>query len=207
MKIYSTVFVILFLLGALPVNAAPPPPSGGPECVVTTSFYIVHYSAFQPPKDNSPGSAEDRMAAFRPYCRQLPRTGKTYFGIDFIDRDVRQLPIGLSVVEEKTGPEGKPETVRTLRQIPPKLYPNGVAELQVDFDKPGKYTLLVQFGEEGEAFEDDILRIPLEVGLASFDFSIMGYLAAAAVVVFFALIWFFLRMATHQAAPPVEKKG
>ncbi|HEB77866.1 MAG TPA: hypothetical protein ENI90_04980 [Methylothermaceae bacterium] len=156
------------------------------DCLVATDFYIVHFTAFQPPAA-PPRNARERRQAFQRYCRELPRTGTTYFGIDFIDRDVRDIPITLKVVEEQ--PDGKAS--RTLVALPSRQYPRGVAELKVDFDRPGRYALVVEFGDRVE-LADDRLRIPISVGLDLWHVPWLAIAAALSLVVFFSLISFFI---------------
>lgn len=142
---------IAWLICLLAVEAHAKPPAGD-ECLISTDFHIVHFSALQPAAEGS--KAEN----FQRYCQELPRLGTAYLSVDFVDRDVRHLPIALKVIEEdKQGAE-----LRTLNEIPAKTYPQGVASVQVNLDRPGRYALLVQF--QGEELADE-LRIPLTVGL------------------------------------------
>lgn len=179
---------IAWLICLLIAEAQAAPRSQEGDCLITTDFYIVHFTAFQPPSGGT-GDARQRREEFRRYCRELPQTGVTYFGIDFMDRDVRHLPIALRVVEERGEGEAG-EVMRTLKEIPPRPYPQGVAALKVDFDRPGHYALVVQFGEAELA--DDRLRIPLTVGLSSFPIPWLPIAAAISLVLFFSMIGFFV---------------
>ncbi len=146
-------FGIAWLICLLLAKAYAKPSPSEDECLISTDFHIVHFSAFQP-------GASQQGNRFKRYCQQLPRVALSYFGIDFLDRDVRQLPVALAVVEENS--QGKP--VRTLTEIAPKIYSQGVASLQVNFDRPGHYAVLVRF--QGEEMADE-LRIPLTVASIS----------------------------------------
>jgi len=131
------------------------------SCLVTTDFYMVHFTAFQPKTGET-----DPKQMFRPYCQDLPDAGKAYLTLDLVDRDVRKMPVGLKLVEEAEGAEqAQLEPQRTLMEVPPKVYKHGVVETQADFDKPGNYALLVTVGEA--AAEEDTIRIPLRVGLGT----------------------------------------
>ncbi|MGH6635609.1 MAG: hypothetical protein ACRED0_05555 [Gammaproteobacteria bacterium] len=131
------------------------------SCLVTTDFYMVHFTAFQPKAGET-----DPKKMFRPYCQDLPDASKAYLTLDLIDRDVRKMPVGLKLVEEAQGAEqAQLEQQRTLMEVPPKAYKHGVVETQADFDKPGNYALLVTIGEA--AAEEDTIRIPLRVGLGT----------------------------------------
>lgn len=131
---------------------APAKPQAEDECLIGTDFHLVHFSAFQP------GAREG--GEFQRYCQELPRAALSYLGIDFMDRDARQVPIALAVVEEDA--QGK--VLRTLLELAPQTYPQGVASLQVNFDRSGQYAVRVRF--QGEDLSDE-LRIPLTVASAS----------------------------------------
>ncbi|MDD1620167.1 MAG: hypothetical protein LUQ11_01705 [Methylococcaceae bacterium] len=134
------------------------------DCIIANDFYAVHFSAYiQPSKDDK---IADPKAAFVPYCQKIPRAGKMFFTADLIDRDIRTTPIGIRLVEvEKTG-QPAPNDIRELRtvaEIPSKLYPRGAVEAQADIDKNGDYVLFLMIGEAME--DDDKFRVPLEVGV------------------------------------------
>ncbi|MEE9396190.1 MAG: hypothetical protein V3V31_04180 [Methylococcales bacterium] len=172
------------------------------KCLVMTDFYIAHFTAFQEPQNK-----EDRaniMKAFTPYCQDLPYLAKTYMTVDLLDRDVRKIPVSMRVVEEERDPKTK-ETreVRVISETQPKANPNGVAEIQAVFDKPGHYAVLVSIGEA--MTEDDILRVPLQVGLSNSDdggigsyvpFIMLGLL----VVLFFGIEPFMKRVRRRDKA-------
>lgn len=133
------------------------------DCIIANDFYAVHFSAYiQPGKDER---SADPKAAFVPYCQQIPHPGKMFFTADLIDRDIRSTPIGIRLVEvEKTGQPAPDDfrEIRTLAEIPGKLYPRGAVEAQADIDKNGDYLLYLLINDAVE--EDDRFRIPLQVG-------------------------------------------
>ncbi len=200
--------ILAFSVCSLSAFAVPPKTMGNGDCMATSDFYIVHFNAFQPEaaKDKADNAREQRHKKFQPFCRELPHTGRTYFGIDFIDRDVRTMPVAMQVVEEKSGGGEIPEIVRTVLKTPARIYAKWVAELAVDFDRPGKYALLIQFGQDA-AFADEVLRIPLEVGRDKIHIPVLAYAAVGAGGIFFALCWFFLLMAFRGGKIPVERKA
>lgn len=134
------------------------------DCIIANDFYAVHFSAYiQPSKDDK---TADTKAAFVPYCQKIPRAGKMFFTADLIDRDIRTTPIGIRLVEvEKTGQPAPDDIreIRTVAEIPSKLYPRGAVEAQADIDKNGDYVLYLMIGEAME--DDDKFRVPLEVGV------------------------------------------
>jgi len=134
------------------------------DCIIANDFYAVHFSAYiQPSKDDKNA---DPKAAFVPYCQKIPRAGKMFFTADLIDRDIRTTPIGIRLVEvEKTGQKAPDDIreIRTVAEIPSKLYPRGAVEAQADIDKNGDYVLYLLIGEAME--DDDKFRVPLAVGV------------------------------------------
>lgn len=134
------------------------------DCIIANDFYAVHFSAYiQPAKGET---NPDPKAAFVPYCQKIPKPGKMFFTADLIDRDIRTTPIGIRVVEvEKTGRKAPDDIreIRTVAEIPSKLYPRGAVEAQAEIDKNGDYVLFLMIGEAME--DDDKFRVPLEVGV------------------------------------------
>jgi len=137
-------------------------------CLITNDFYAVHLSVYVKTAV-APKDASDRAALLKPYCQELPVTGKAFFSADLIDRDIRQTPIGIRVVElELTGSDdSKPESfkeIRTITEVPAKTYSKGVVEAQADIDKNGYYALFLLVGGEEAISDEDKLRIPFHVG-------------------------------------------
>ncbi|MCX8049522.1 MAG: hypothetical protein N3A55_07660 [Methylohalobius sp.] len=164
---------IVCLTGCLAaeIQAKPPPsPKQEAECLISTDFHIVHFSAFQPTAEGS------KAEKFQRYCQELPRVGTAYLSVDFVDRDVRHVPIALKVVEE----DKQGTALRTLNETPAQVYTQGVASVQVAFDRPGHYALLVQFQAEELA---DELRIPLTVGFKPMPIKWMAAGTGAAVLI------------------------
>jgi hypothetical protein len=132
------------------------------SCLIANDFYAVHFTALQH------GQQTGETSEFVKYCQEIPTTGKTYLTIDLLDRDARNLPIALRIVEEELGIDGQPPKEKsTLAEVPARIYKNGVADTHADITQPGHYALIASFGEEGEITEDDRLRIPFSVALAS----------------------------------------
>lgn len=134
------------------------------DCLIANDFYAVHFSSYiQPSPEDLKANPK---AAFLPFCQQIPKAGKLFFTADLIDRDIRSTPIGVKLVEiEKTG-QPAPNDVRELRtlvDIPAKLFPRGAVEAQAEVDKNGDYRLYLLIGEAVE--EDDRFKIDLQVGV------------------------------------------
>jgi hypothetical protein len=139
-------------------------------CLVANDFYAVYFSAYiKPAGDTKATAAKDKKALFRSYCKDMPTSGTAFFTADLVGSELREIPIGIRIVEQELtgGDENKAENykdLRTLSEIPAKLYPRGVVEAQAELDKNGYYAIYLMIG--GEAVSDeDRLRIPLHVGV------------------------------------------
>ncbi|WP_262965288.1 hypothetical protein [Methylobacter psychrophilus] len=137
-------------------------------CLITNDFYAVHLSVYVKTSTAKQDST-DRAALLKPYCQELPDTGKAFFAADLIDRDIRKTPIGIRVVElELIGTDdSKPEDfkeVRTLTEVAPKMYTKGVVEAQADIDKNGYYAMYLLIGGDEAISDEDKMRIPFHVG-------------------------------------------
>ncbi|MCK9607698.1 MAG: hypothetical protein M0R33_14750 [Methylomonas sp.] len=161
------------------------------DCIIANDFYAVHFSAYL-----QPSKAElnpENKAAFVPFCQKIPRAGKMFFTADLIDRDIRATPIGIKLVEvEKTGQKVPDDIreIRTLVEIPAKLYPRGAVEAQADVDKNGDYVLYFLIGDAVE--EDDRFRVPLEVGVNPDDNALVWIVGIAVVLVIILGVGFLL---------------
>ncbi len=135
-------------------------PTKSLECMITTDFYIVHLTTYQAPKADT-----KKRHTFKPFCQELPEHGMSHLALDFIDRDLRQMPIGMEVLELIDNPEGG-EMIdgKSIAQNPAKIFKTGVAQIQADFPKPGHYVLVASVGDDMFA---DKIRIPLRVGIGS----------------------------------------
>lgn len=161
----NTLLFFLLFLGFYNTGSAQSPSQSDPtkslECLITTDFYIVHLSSYQEPKKTD----SKKRHKFKPFCQELPEDGPSFLAIDFIDRDLRQMPVGMQVVELKENPEGDDMIDgATIAQTPTQTYKTGVAQIQVDFPKPGHYALVASVGDDMFA---DKIRIPLRVGIGS----------------------------------------
>jgi hypothetical protein len=193
----TTLLFFLFLGIHLPASAQSPlsDPTKSLECMITTDFYIVHLSAYQEPKKDG-----KKRHTFKPFCQELPEAGASFLAIDFIDRDLRKMPIGMQVMELKENPEGG-EMIdgKIIAQLPAQNYKTGVAQIQVDFPKPGHYALVASVGDDMFA---DKIRIPLRVGIGS-EFhwsSLFPYLMAIALaLIAYGFYRFFLFLHKRRA--------
>ena len=165
------------------------------DCIIANDFYAVHFSSYIQPK------AEDRSSGtklmFVPYCQKIPSAGKMFFTADLIDRDIRNIPIGIKLVEVDKLPEKGSNSdfqeIRTVLETSAKLYPKGTVEIQADVDKNGNYLLYLLIGEGIE--EDDQFKIPLEIGVDPNALPINEIVAAIGgfLTIIVLIVFFFIR--------------
>jgi len=157
------------------------------SCLVANDFYAVHFTAMQVGRQK--GETND----FVKYCQEIPKVGVTFLTIDLLDRDVRNMPIKLKVIEEEISADGTPRLVKTLTEVPPKIYKNGTLDTKVEFTAAGHYALIAEIGDE-MITEDDRLRVPFSVALPTLQptpwLKYAAWLASAAVFAFLAYMGF-----------------
>jgi len=159
-KLLFALLLISFHSDSFAQSQSPYDPTKSLECMITTDFYIVHLTSYQAPK---PGTK--KRHTFKPFCQELPEHGLSHLALDFIDRDLRQMPIGMEVFELIDNPEGG-EMINgaSIALSPAQSYKTGVAQIQANFPKPGHYVLVASVGDDMFA---DKIRIPLRVGIGS----------------------------------------
>ena len=116
------------------------------SCTQRIGLYLVHFVAYQP--------------QFRPaeeYCETIPKTGKTIFVFDLVDQELRRMPLAVRIVQAADA-----SAPRTLLEIPPKTYPNGVVNAEADLTPPGEYMAIITAQEPQQTIE-----FPVRVGMWS----------------------------------------
>ncbi len=168
----------LFLLVAAPFQAQA---QHGHElaadtCVLHVGPYKMYFASYQP------DTYYDKK-----FCQELPGTGNSVLVLDFVEQELRSMPVEVRVIRD-TGSEDNLEAV-TVTHFPAKVYPAGSIDVKYNFDKPGKFVGLVSVGEKRE----HISRFPFSVGetgtmshLTHYIMVIVPVLVGIAVVVFFS---------------------
>ncbi len=121
------------------------------DCLITNDLYAVHLTIYQVPSELSNDTVK---AGFKPYCQELPQTGRTYITLDLLDRDVRTLPMTVRVQRES---EEGPPTI--LSEIPRRTYPAGVVEAVADLPEPGHYSVVLAMGESRSSEDPFVIRM------------------------------------------------
>ena len=124
---------------------------------------------------------------FLPYCQEIPSTGKAHFTMDFLDRGVRRLPVAVRVVEESDDdPSEVAPASRMLVDVPAKIYPTGIIEVQAALNKPGRYAVLLTVDKKDHTGKGQV-RIPLQVAPGTWPpLLFIGLAAAVAAALYMA---------------------
>jgi hypothetical protein len=145
-------------------------------CVLHVGPYKMYFASYQP------DTYYDRK-----FCQELPGMGNSVLVLDFVEQELRSLPVEVRVIRD-TGSEDNLEAV-TVTHFPSKVYPTGSIDVKYNFDKPGKFVGLVAVGEKRE----HVARFPFSVGetsaishLSHYIMVIVPVLVGIAVVVFFS---------------------
>jgi hypothetical protein len=148
-------------------------------CILQIGPYGMHLTGYQPDS-----SAQQEL------CGDVPSTGRTVLVLDYIEGELRSLPVEVRVIKD-TGSEQDLQAI-TVLHLPAKVYPGGFITFEYNFDKPDKFIGLVTVGGK----QEHVARFPISVGESGVVSHFMHYimvivpLAGIAVV---AAIFFFLR--------------
>ena len=146
-------------------------------CILKVGPYGMHLTGYQP--DLSGGTEN---------CGEVPGTGRTVLVLDYIEGELRSLPVEVRVIRD-TGSEQDLQAI-TVLYLPPKIYPAGTVNFEYNFDKPGKFVGLVTVVDK----QSLVSRFPFSVGETKIPLPASYFLyafAGAAVVV--AIIFFSQR--------------
>lgn len=162
-------------------------------CLVTNDFYAVHFSAYIKPEGNLENiKGKDRSKLLRSYCKEIPRSGSLYFTADLADDDAREMPITVRLVkQELIGEDDKKaenfRDISTILEVPPKLYSQGMVETQINLESEGRYALYLMIGDEDNITNENILRIPMNIGADPDAIPIWNHIFFASMI-FFAIV-------------------
>lgn len=116
-------------------------------CKLQVGKYQMHFNGYQP---DSQGAEQ--------FCEDIPSTGRTVIVLDFIDDDLRKLPIDVRVVRDTGSPDNLETS--TVFHVEPKLYPTGSLSFSYDFKEPGNFVGLVS----AAGSKAQVAKFPFAVG-------------------------------------------
>ena len=120
-------------------------------CLQANDYYVVNFAAY-------PVEATKAKKPPVPECVNLPDAGNTLITLDLLDRDVRRKQVAVKVLDEK----GK-----LVIETPLNISKQGVASVQANFTKAGKYEAILYVNDSDLNMDKNLsaLHIPLTVAM------------------------------------------
>src|SRR6185436_7202304 len=148
-------------------------------CILKIGPYGMHLTGYQP-----------ELSAGKESCGEVPGIGRTVLVLDYIEGELRSLPVEVRVVKD-TGSEQDLQAI-TVVHLPPKVYPGGFINFEYNFNQPGKFIGVVTVG----GTQEHVARFPISVGESGVVSHFMHYILVIvqlAAIAGGAAIFFFLR--------------
>ena len=122
------------------------------ECRFRAGAYSFHFTGYQP--EHNPQDS---------YCGEMPATGRTIVVLDYLDRNLRELPVELSIMKRSETDSGMNSQI--VLHIPPATYPSGSLSFEHNFDSPGEYVGILTVGDD----QKTQARFEFAVGVTSYN--------------------------------------
>lgn len=148
-------------------------------CILKFGPYGMHLTEYQP-------DTSDRQEL----CGDIPSTGRTVVVLDFIEGELRSLPVEIRVIKD-TGSEQDLQAI-TVVHLPAKVYTGGFINFEHSFSQPGKFIGIITVRGK----EEHVARFPISVGEGGVVSHLMHYLMVivpVAILAAGAAIFFILR--------------
>jgi hypothetical protein len=148
-------------------------------CILKFGPYGMHLTEYQP-------DTSDRQEL----CGDIPSTGRTVVVLDFIEGELRSMPVEIRVIKD-TGSEQDLQAI-TVVHLPAKVYTGGFINFEHSFSQPGKFIgIITVLGKE-----EHVARFPISVGEGGVVSHLMHYMMVivpVAVLAAGAAIFFIMR--------------
>lgn len=156
---------------------------GGPglnydPCARSVGQYYVHMAAYQPD-----------INRFQEYCGSIPAGGKTLLVFDLVGAAMRQIPVGIEIMER-----GSSAGNHKVLSVPTAEHPSGVIDVTIPLEPGHSYVALVTVGESPASAT---VVFPIQVSRWWSDLEIPALLAIAGLA---AGIYYSLRLRREQLA-------
>ncbi len=148
-------------------------------CILKFGPYGMHLTEYQP-------DTSDRQEL----CGDIPSTGRTVVVLDFIEGELRSLPVEIRVIKD-TGSEQDLQAI-TVVHLPAKVYTGGFINFEHSFSQPGKFIGIITVRGK----EEHVARFPISVGEGGVVSHLMHYMMVivpVAVLAAGAAIFFIMR--------------
>ena len=116
-------------------------------CILKFGPYGMHLTEYQP-------DTSDRQEL----CGDIPSTGRTVVVLDFIEGELRSMPVEIRVIKD-TGSEQDLQAI-TVVHLPAKVYTGGFINFEHSFSQPGKFIGIITVRGK----EEHVARFPISVG-------------------------------------------
>lgn len=113
-------------------------------CKLRVGKYVVHFTGYLPDGD----------VATREFCEDIPATGRALIVLDYLDAELRDLPVTFRIVDAAS-PDGPP-----VMDVPARSYPSGTLSVEHRFDRAGRFIGILSVRDGGE----HVARFPFSVG-------------------------------------------
>jgi hypothetical protein len=154
-------------------------------CILKFGPYGMHLTEYQP-------DTSDRQEL----CGDVPSTGRTVVVLDFIEGELRSLPIEVRVIKD-TGSEQDLQAI-TVVHLPAKVYTGGFINFEHSFSEPGKFIGIITVAGK----EEHTARFPISVGTGGGTSHLMHYMMVIVpVAVFFGGGVIFLILRGRRKSP------
>ncbi len=148
-------------------------------CILKFGPYGMHLTEYQP-------DISDRQEL----CGDIPSTGRTVVVLDFIEGELRSLPVEVRVIKD-TGSEQDLQAI-TVVHVPAKVYTGGFINFEHSFSQPGKFIGVITVHGK----EEHVARFPISVGEGGVVSHLMHYMMVIVPIVAIAggaAIFFLVR--------------
>ncbi len=148
-------------------------------CILKFGPYGMHLTEYQP-------DTSDRQEL----CGDIPSTGRTVVVLDFIEGELRSLPVEIRVIKD-TGSEQDLQAI-TVVHLPAKVYTGGFINFEYSFSQPGKFIGIITVRGK----EEHVARFPISVGEGGVVSHLMHYMMVivpVAILAAGAAIFFIMR--------------
>lgn len=185
LKPVTACFVMLMIGGPLSAQAQHFHELDKNFCILKFGPYGMHLTEYQP-------DTSDRQEL----CGDVPSTGRTVVVLDFIEGELRSLPIEVRVIKD-TGSEQDLQAI-TVVHLPAKVYTGGFINFEHSFSEPGKFIGIITVGGK----EEHGARFPISVGTGGGTSHLMHYMMVIVpVAVFFGGGVIFLILRGRRKSP------
>lgn len=117
-------------------------------CKLRIGPHEMHFTGYQPERTDT-----------KEFCEDIPSVGQTVVVLDFVDYELRELPVEVRIVSGSSN-GGNLES-GTVLLLPAQTYPTGTIHFDHNFPDAGKYVGLVTVTSKGQRY---VSRFPFAVG-------------------------------------------